>query len=607
MNYKYRLFFFSLLIGTSILLAGIILDSSVPASASDQPTTGVYIGADSPQKTVVRIYYESQEQLNAVAGELDIWEVHQLPEIGTNSGYALAAVYPSQQDWLKSLGYRLEMDPEHTDLLQTPSSLLDPRYFYFDNYVTNPNNLYMVNFLQETATISPSITQLIDIGDSWLSLHLGYHRDMWVLRITSEDPVYGTISAKPPFFLFANVHAREVTTPEMAIRYIKYMTTGYNGLGGYGKDPDVTWLVNHHVVYVLVSQNPDGRVLNEQNTGNYRRKNMDNDDGCIDPNSWGVDLNRNSSFKWGCCGGSSNSPCSELYRGPVKGSEPETQAFQTYFSSVFIDQNGNNGDDIIPPAAPNNATGIFISLHTYGDYVLWPWGFGGDAPNGQQLQTIGRKLAFLNGLNPLKFLYTVDGATDDWTYGKFGVASFTYEIGDDYGSCGDFFPAYGCQDGIDGMPRNFWAEMKPSFIYANKIARTPYITAYGPDTTDLLTDPDSVPVGIPVSLTGTIEDTRYGDDPTYNVYAAEYFIDSEGVDGTGITLSPIDGSWGEVSEDVYAEIDTSNLALGQHYILVHGKTKINSTDYWGPFTAIYLEIIEPLDLSRIYLAIVQLQ
>jgi len=79
---------------------------------------------------------------------------------------------------------------------------------------------------------------------------------MWALRITNEDPVYGAIEDKPAFFLFASIHAREVATPELAIRYIKYLTSGYNGQGGYGLDADATWLVNHNVVYVWVLHNP---------------------------------------------------------------------------------------------------------------------------------------------------------------------------------------------------------------------------------------------------------------------------------------------------------------------------------------------------------------
>jgi uncharacterized membrane protein len=593
MKYKQRLILLTIIIGIAILIGGLFLDVSQPSVASDGPSTGISLGVEASDKLVIRLYYDNQEQLNAVAGNLDIWEVHRPTGIGINDGYAVAAVFPAQKDWLEVQGYRLEVDQEKTDELRSPTAKLDERYYYFDPYNNNNNNRYIVSFLQDIEAAYPNITELIDIGDAWLSTQPGgYHRDMWVLRISNEDPAYGAMENKPPFFMTASVHAREVTTPEMAIRYIKYFTSGYNGQGGYGIDPDVTWLVNHHIVYLLVTHNPDGRAINEADWYNYWRKNVDNNDGCTDQSSWGTDLNRNSSFKWGCCGGSSGQPCAETYRGPSRASEPETAAFQAYIASVVTDWNGNNGDDEIPPASPTTASGIFITLHSYQDEILWPFGFSpGGAPNNAQLQTIGRKLADITGvMDPTGFLYTVDGSTDDWVYGKLGIAAFTYEIGPTYGSCGDFFPAYGCQEGIDGMPRNFWAEMRPSFIYAHKIAGSPYKTAYGPDTQSVNVDPFEVPGGVAVDLSATILDQRYGSDPLQTITSAEYFIDAPGVDGTGITMSPTDGAWGETNESVDGVIDTSGLSEGKHYILVHGK---NDDGVWGPFTAVFLTITTP--------------
>ena len=590
MKNKLRLYLLTIFIGILVLMGGLFLDISQPTAASDQPSIDISLGVDQSEEVVIRFYYDSQEQLNAVAGELDIWEVHPLPGIAPNSGYAVAAVIPAQQDWLEVLGYRVEIDSEKTVELQSPTAALDPRYYYFDNYNNNSNDLYMVDFMQEMSSTYPALTELIDVGDAWLASHDGHHRDMWVMRVSNEDPQYGEISTKPPFFLFANVHAREVSTPEMAIRYIKYLTMGYLGEGGYGVDPDVTWLVNHHVVYVLVSQNPDGRVINEIDWTDYWRKNVDYDDGCS--SNYGVDLNRNSSFKWGCCGGSDPDPCGETYRGPSRASEPETAAFQAFATQIFTDWNGDNGDDVIGPVSPDNASGIFITLHSYQDEILWPFGFNQfGAPNFNQLKTIGRKLADITGvMDPTGFLYTVDGSSDDWVYGKLGVASFTYEIGPTGGECADFFPPYGCQDGIDGMDRNFWAEMGPSFVYANKIAGSPYMTAYGPDTQNLDVNPSAVPGGMPVDLTGTVLDQRYSSDPLQPVIAAEYFIDAPGQDSTGIAMSPADGAWGGTNELVEAVVDTSELTEGQHYILVHG---MNDDGLWGPFTAVFLDVTTP--------------
>ncbi len=562
----------------------------LPVHAQGQPSP-TPSRAELPGPVVVHLYVQDREHLNAVAGELDIWETH--PE----DLYVVAAVTAAQYEWLESLGYRLKIDAEKTEALAMRGSL-DPRFYYYDDYYANANGLYVVDFLQDINAAYPDVTELHDIGDAWMAGEPGEHdRDIWVLRVSNEDPTYGPIEDKPAFFLFAAIHAREVAVPELAIRYINYLTEGYDGEGGYDLDPDVTWLVNHNVAYVLIMQNPDGHWVNEQNISAYRRKNMDNDDGCNDPGSWGVDLNRNHSFLWGCCGGSSGDPCAQTYRGPSRGSEPETQAFQNYFATVMRDQNGPNGDDEIPPAAPDDTTGILISLHSYGDEVLWPWGFGGfgDPPNYTQLQTIARKFAYYNGYDPVGSVwYDVDGSAVDWTYGKFGIPAFTFEVGSDEEPCGGFFPAYGCIDGTDGMSRSFWAENKPTFLYAHKVARTPYMTAYGPDAEDVAVVPDGAPQGTPVELTATIADHRFGGDPLGSIAAAEYFLDAPGVDGDGSPMAPTDGFWGEPSEEVAATIDTSDLSPGRHYILVHGQ---NEDGDWGPFTAVFLNVRSPGDLD----------
>jgi hypothetical protein len=149
------------------------------------------------------------------------------------------------------------------------------------------------------------------------------------------------------------------------------------------------------------------------------------------------------------------------------------------------------------------------------------------------------------------------------------------------------------------MPRNFWAEMKPSFIYAHKITRTPYLTAYGPDSESLIVTPKIVPAGNPVKLTASITDHRFGDDALKPIAAAEYFIDAPGDDGTGIAMSPRDATWGEINETVEAVVDTTGFSKGHHYILVHGK---NVDGFWGPYTAVFLDIN---DIVQIFLPLAE--
>ncbi len=153
---------------------------------------------------------------------------------------------------------------------------------------------------------------------------------------------------------------------------------------------------------------------------------MDNDDGCNFAGYFGTDLNRNSSFMWNN-GGSSGYACDETYRGPSAASEPEVQAIQNYAASIFPDQRGPNIND----PAPETATGVFLTLHSYGQLVLYPWGHTSTpAPNGPALATLGRKFGFFNNYTVCQdCLYSVSGSTDDWMYGELGVPSYTFEVG----------------------------------------------------------------------------------------------------------------------------------------------------------------------------------
>jgi len=568
-----------LVLAAATLMAG----ASHPAAMSAPAGPGVPV--------LARVHVRDRAHLDAVSGELDIWEVH------PDEAYVLAAVGSEQLRWLEELGYRVERLEGRTTAMAA-SAALDPRFHYFDGEVANPSGRYVVDFLHQIEEAYPQLTELVDIGDAWLADQPGQpDRDIWLLRVTTEDPSLGEIEQKPAFFMAAAMHAREVATTELAIRYVRYLTGGYNGQGGYGRDADVTWLVDHHVAYILLMQNPDGHAENERDVAWNRRKNMDSDDGCPWPAEWGVDLNRNHSFLWSCCGGSSSNPCLETYRGPGPGSEPETRAFESAFSSLMLDQNGPNGNNEIAAASPLTTTGIFISLHSYGDLVLWPWAFDdfGDAPNEAQLRTIGRKFAAYNGYDASGTIwYDVDGAVDDWAYGKLGIASFTFEVGPLSGVCGGFFPAYECIDGYAG--RDFWAENLPALLYAHKIARTPYVTAYGPDAEGVNVTASGQPPTAPVQISATIADQRCCGDAPRPVAAAECFVGAPGEGGTGTAMNPTDGAWGGLVEEVGTVLDSSALSPGRHAVLVHGR---NVDGPWGPFTAAFLWVGEPTYLPLV--------
>ena len=232
----------------------------------------------------------------------------------------------------------------------------------------------------------------------------------------------------------------------------------------YGVNPEITLLLDYQEIQILPLTNPDGRKWADQ--GYFWRKNTDSPGGCDFPH-YGVDLNRNHSFHWG--GASANS-CDELYQGPTVASEPETQALQNHVRLIFTDRRGPLDSD----PAPADTAGIFITLHSYGGLVLWPWGWTVQfpAPNDAQLQAIGVKLASFNHYTAEQAsqMYPATGTSDDWAYGELGIASYTFEMGT------TFF-----QD-CSSFETPIWPDNKNALLYAFKIAPAPYRLAYGPDT-----------------------------------------------------------------------------------------------------------------------------
>jgi len=549
----------------SFLLAAFLLavtGLSTPARASDAPEA-----LDDP--VVVRVYYGVRESLDTLAKTLDIWEVNH------DQSYLVALVSPETYLQLFQAGYRLEIDTVRTAELNQPRESLPgqgvdtiPGYSCYRTV----NETYIA--LGDLATSNPGLATWTDIGDSWDKQHAGGPAgyDIYALDLTNK----AMPGPKPAFFLMAEIHAREYVTAETATRFAEYL------VNHYGIDPDITWLLDYNHVYIVSMTNPDGRTIAE--SGDLWRKNTDNDDGCTDPNNWGTDLNRNHSFHWG---GASAAPCNEVYQGPSAASEPETSAIQNFVSSLFPDQRGPADTD----PAPANTTGIFITLHSYSELVLWPWGWTyTDAPNHVQLQTLGRKLAFFNNYIPQQSteLYPTTGTSDDWAYGTLGVAAYTFEMGTSFfQDCSTFESVI--------YPNNLNA-----LIYAFKAARRPYQVPLGPESLSVTALPGIIQPGILAPLDAVANDTRYRitypDEPTQNIAAAQYTIDRPSwiTSTTTYAMTVDDGSFDERIEDVSALVETSCLAPGKHTLFVESKDANNN---WGVPGAAFIDVGEAHGIS----------
>jgi len=424
-----------------------------------------------------------------------------------------------------------------------------------------------------TATY-PNLADWIDVGNSWEKNQGIGGYDIHVLKLTNKS----TTGDKPTLFVNSAIHAREYTTAPLNLAFARWLVEGY------GVNADATWILDNHEVHLMLQTNPDGRKKAE--TGLSWRKNANQNYCGATSNSRGADLNRNFTFSWNSTNGegSSGSQCNNTYRGPSAGSEPEIQAIEAYVRGLFPDRRGTGPND----AAPLDTTGMHIDVHSYSELVLWPWGdTNSPAPNGTELQTLGRKFAFFNGYRPQQSigLYPTDGTSDSISYGELGVPAYTFELGT------SFFQ--GCSTYENTIkPTNLQA-----LIYAAKVVGAPYVTPGGPDATDVaLSDNAStsgVTPGTPVTVTASITDTRFnnsnGTEPTHNIGAAEYYLDippwKSG--STTVALTPSDGTYNEKTEGVTAIIDTTGFSEGKHTVYVRGQ---DTTGTWGAISAVFLVI-----------------
>ncbi len=302
---------------------------------------------------------------------------------------------------------------------------------YFDHFHSYAQ---IVSQMRQIVSDYPEIARLVDIGDSWEKTAGIADRDIWALKIS--DNVNKEEIREPEVLYMALHHAREIITPEILLYWMHYLTDNY------GKDSTVTYLVNNRQIWVVPMVNPDGLEYVRNKDMWWRKNRRLNAD-----STYGVDLNRNYSFKWGFDNvGSSGRPSSNVYRGTAPFSEPETQAIRGLVEKHhFV---------------------ISLSYHSYGRMFLYPWGYiAEDTPDNATYKAISDSVTAYNhydgGNAKSGTIYLVNGECDDWLYGeqaaKFKVFGFTPEVGT------SFHP-----DTTQIMPQ-ILANLKPN-IYVAKAA-----------------------------------------------------------------------------------------------------------------------------------------
>lgn len=244
-------------------------------------------------------------------------------------------------------------------------------------------------YLDTLAQVRPNLTQVQTLG---LSLE---ERPIRSLRISTA----GTDA--PAFVINGGQHAREwisvMTTTCLADRLVR----------GYGRNDEITRLLDTMQVYVVPVANPDGYAYS-WDADRYWRKNR--------RGGHGVDLNRNYPVAFGRKG-SSDQEASPIYRGTHPFSEPEAQALRDLIRRVPVQ--------------------IHLDYHSYSQLVLYPWSHTAEhAPDRARLarlaqgmataiaSTHGERYRVIEGAK----LYPASGTLLDWVYGERDAASFVIEL-----------------------------------------------------------------------------------------------------------------------------------------------------------------------------------
>ncbi|KAI1393143.1 uncharacterized protein F4822DRAFT_383662 [Hypoxylon trugodes] len=222
------------------------------------------------------------------------------------------------------------------------AALPDPSWFTayhaYDDHLT---------FLKDIQSSFSSNSELITAGKTFED------RDIQGIHLWGS----GGKDSKPAIYFHGNVHAREWISSKV-VEYIIYQL-----VANYDNDTTIKGFVDDYDFYILPIVNPDGFLYTQTNDRLWR-KNRQTRSGTT---AVGTDVNRNWPYKWDG-EGSSTSPGSETYRGAAAGDTPENTGIRTL------------GDQL----AAKNGIKLYIDWHSYGQYILTPYGYSCSAATSNQ-------------------------------------------------------------------------------------------------------------------------------------------------------------------------------------------------------------------------------
>jgi hypothetical protein len=246
-------------------------------------------------------------------------------------------------------------------------------------------------------------------------------REIIALKVT-KDATKLADGARPAVLNISMQHAREWISVEVNRRFLHHF------VDNYGRNAEVTNLVNTRELWFVIVANPDGYEFTFTDERLWRKNLRDNNGDRQITVGDGVDLNRNWPNHWGWDDeGSATLTSDETFRGTAAASEPETKAMKGLL-------------DRLKPK-------FMINWHSAADQILASFGWQESQPAADNPISIALSGTDANPAIPgfdvglsADELYITNGDTNDYAQGTVGIISWVPELSEGCVGCGFVFP-----------------------------------------------------------------------------------------------------------------------------------------------------------------------
>ncbi|CAG7719516.1 unnamed protein product [Allacma fusca] len=253
-------------------------------------------------------------------------------------------------------------------------------------FSTEENYAWLEGLAQNNSNV-----QVLNIGNST------ENRVIKVVKISSGP----SNATRPALWIDGTIHAREwiaTTTATYAINQLVNNASAHRQI------------LDNLDIYILPIVNPDGYEYSRTTDRLWRKTRSI----LANTTCRGVDANRNFGYKWSGEGNTINK-CSLTHQGAAPFTEPEAQAVRDFILGSNVNWQG------------------FITLHSYSQLWMTPWGYTKDLPSNYQemMRVANKSVAALKAVHGTTYeagsaaniLYESEGTSRDWAK---GVPNITY-------------------------------------------------------------------------------------------------------------------------------------------------------------------------------------